>query len=43
MSELTVAESDARAEDRAERRLFWRQLLLVIAIAALVALRFVLV
>lgn len=30
---------EARAQDRSERRLFWRQLALVLAIALVVALR----
>lgn len=33
------AEPEARAQDRAERRLFWRQLLIVLLIVAVVALR----
>jgi hypothetical protein len=37
------AELDARAEDRAERRLFWRQLALVLLIAAVVVARLLLV
>jgi hypothetical protein len=33
------AELDARAEERAERRLFWRQLAILVVIAAVVAVR----
>lgn len=33
------SELEARAQDRAERRLFWRQLVIVILIAVVVALR----
>ncbi|MDW5594905.1 hypothetical protein VSS74_11180 [Conexibacter stalactiti] len=33
------SELEARAQDRAERRLFWRQLVIVIVIAVVVALR----
>lgn len=36
---LDTAELEAREQDRAERRLFWRQLALVILIATVVALR----
>lgn len=38
-AEAEAAELEARAQDRAERRLFWRQLALVVAIATVVALR----
>lgn len=33
------AELEARAQDRSERRLFWRQLGLIVLIAVVVALR----
>jgi ferric-dicitrate binding protein FerR (iron transport regulator) len=33
------AELEARAEDRSERRLFWRQIAIIVLIALVIALR----
>jgi hypothetical protein len=37
--QLSDAELESRAEDRSERRLFWRELAIVLVLVALVVLR----